>query len=305
MKYYYQLQYKRVHSAFKDFGTEPVIGYPIIVFLFCWMSLSFFDRVLYANYIYIFIATIFAYSLTNANHVEFLKQHFSAAEYRKIMILNNLIKVIPFALLLVVKGFFIEAFVLCVIGVLISFLKKGKRQTIIIPTPFGKEPTEFIIGFRKTFWVFPLVYGLTGIAIYKENYNLGIFALILILLVCSGYYTKPDPAYYVWIYDKNPKEFLKHKVMVALKNSLLLVLPILIVLVVFYAKETHFTLLFLLIGWLYLIMYVFMKYAFEYYGLGIFQGIVGALCLLFPPIMIITIPYFYKEALRNLNQSLQ
>ncbi|MBW1296843.1 hypothetical protein [Aquimarina litoralis] len=305
MKYYYQLQYRRIYRVFKDFGTEPIIGWPIIIFLFCWISLSFFDQVLYANYIYVLIAVMFVYSFNNAKHKEFLQQHFLASRFKVIVVLNNIIKATPFGFILVFKGFLIEASVLYIITLFISFIKKKKKQTIIIPTPFGKYPTEFIIGFRKTFWVFPLIYSLAGIAIYKENYNLGIFALILILLVCSGYYTKPDPQYYIWIHAKSPKEFLKNKIIIALKNSLLLMIPVLVLLIVFYSKEAHITLLFLVVGWLYIVMYVLMKHAFEYYGLGIFQGIVGVLCLLFPPLMIITIPYFYKEAIHNLNRILQ
>ncbi|WP_299248643.1 hypothetical protein [uncultured Aquimarina sp.] len=301
MRYYYQLQYKRIHRSFKDFGTEPFIGYPIIVMLFYWLSSVFFDRVVYANYVYVLIGAIFAYSFSNPEHSKFVKQHFSTSGHLKIMVLNNLIKVTPFAMFLVHKMYYIETLLICLLAFFISFMKKRSSTSIIIPTPFGKKPAEFIIGFRKTVWLFFLIYSLTFIAVFKGNFNLGVFSLVSVFLVCSSYYMKPDPEFYIWIHAMNAKEFLKYKMLIAFKYSLLLTLPILVVLSIFYLDQMHITLIFLGMGWLYLAMYILIRYAFQNQGLEMLQGIIGVLCLLFPPVMIITIPYFYTKAIHNLD----
>lgn len=301
MRYYFLLQYKRIYRSFKDFGTEPFIGYPIIILLFCWVSSSFFDKVLYANYIYVLISLALVYNVSNPEHTRFLKQHFSKANYKRIIIYNNLLKATPFVLFLIYKMCFVEGVLLYFLAFLISFVNKKSTVSLIIPTPFGKIPPDFIVGFRKTFWLFPLIYCLGIIAIYKGNFNLGVFSLVSVFFVCSSYYMKPDPDFYIWIHAMNSREFLQHKITIAIKYSFMLTTPILLVLAVFYLDQIHITLIFMILGWLYLIMYLLMKYSFRNLEMGMFHLIIGLLCLLFPPIMIIAIPYFYYKAINNLD----
>ncbi|SEL92582.1 hypothetical protein SAMN04487910_3607 [Aquimarina amphilecti] len=301
MKYYYQLQCKRLYRSFKDFGTEPIIGFPIIIGLFYWLSLSFFNQVPYASYVYVLLSTVFIYAFNTSGHNEFIKQHFSTSNFRKIKLLNSLIGVMPFVVFSLYKACYIEVFLIFVLALLTSWGRKRNKVSLIIPTPFNKQPWEFIIGFRKTFWLFFLIYALVIVAIVKGNFNLGLFSIVAIFFICSTYYLKKDPEFYIWIYAMNSKEFLKYKVVTALWYSFILTIPICISLSLFYADQIHVILLFLILGWVYLIMYVFMKYAFQSQGLEIMQGVIGVLCILFPPLMVITLPYFYNKALNNLD----
>ncbi|WP_299313866.1 ABC transporter permease [uncultured Aquimarina sp.] len=301
MKYYFLLQYKRIYRSFKDFGTEPFIGYPIIIILFYWMSSSIFENILYANYIYALISIFFTYAIGNSEHRRFVKQHFSIANYRKIIVLNNMLKVTPFAMFLLYKTYYIEVFLVYGLAFLVSLTKKRTKVSLMVPTPFGKKPFEFVIGFRKTFWLFLLIYCLTIIAVYKGNFNLGVFSLVSVFFVCSSYFMKPDSDFYIWIHAMNSREFLRHKIAIALRNSFVLALPILIGLSIFYFDQLHITLFFLFAGFSYMLMYLLMKYSFQNQGMEIFQGIIGILCLLFPPILIIAIPYFYNKTIKNLD----
>lgn len=301
LKYYFLLQYKRVYRLFKDFGIEPFLGYPILLFLFYWMSMSVFDSVLYANYIYVFISAVVAYALSSSEQRDFLKQHFSVINYRKFIVFANVLKVSPFALFLLYKAYVVEALLVYILAFFVSFMPKTGKLSVILPTPFGKKPAEFVIGFRKTFWLFLLIYGLAIIAVYVGNFNLGAFALIAVFLVCSRYYMKLDPEFYIWVHAMNSKEFIKYKITIALRYSLGLSIPVGSILGVFYPNQMHFILFFLSMGCLYLSMYVLIRYAFQQQGLEILQGVIGALCIIFPPVMIIAIPYFYKKAIQNLN----
>lgn len=301
MKYYYQLQCRRIYRSFKDFGTEPFIGYPLIIFAFCWISSSFFDKVVYANYIYVAVGFALTYAFVSSEHIKFIKQHFSRVNYYKIIVFNNLLKVTPFAMFLVYKMYFIESLSLYLLAFFVSFTNKKSKISIIIPTPFGRRPPDFVIGFRKTFWLFLLIYGLTFVTVYRDNFNLGIFSLVSVFFVCCSYYLKPDVEFYVWVHAMNSKEFLKHKILIAFQNSFILALPIFIVLSIFYLDQVHITLFFLCIGFLYMMMFLLMRYSFRNEGMEMFQGIIGVLCLLFPPIMLITIPYFYNKAINNLD----
>ncbi|MFD2565209.1 hypothetical protein [Aquimarina rubra] len=230
-----------------------------------------------------------------------MKQHFSTASYRRIIVFNNVLKITPFAVFLLYKMFFLEALLVWFLAFLISFIKKRSKTSVIVPTPFGKKPPEFIVGFRKTFWVFFLIYGLTIVAVFKDNFNLGVFALVSIFFVCSSYYMKPDSSFYIWVHAMSSKEFLKHKIFIAFRYSLLLSFPVFLILSFFYIDQIHITLFFVGMGWLYLMMYILVRYAFQNQGLEMLQGVIGVLCLLFPPIMIIAIPYFYNKAKNNLD----
>ncbi|WP_108803413.1 hypothetical protein [Aquimarina sp. Aq107] len=301
MKFYYLLQCKRLYRSFKDFGTEPIIGYPIIIVLFYWLSIFFFNKVPYASYFYIALSVAFVYTFSSSGHSGFLKQHFSSFNLRKIKLLNSLLGALPFAIFLLYKACYVEVVFIVLLTLLVSLFKKRNKVSLVIPTPFNKKPFEFIIGFRKTFWLFLLIYGLVFIAIVKANFNLGLFAIVAVFLTCSGYYMKQDPEFYIWIYAMNSKEFLMRKVLIAIKYSSLLTIPMFVFLSVFYLNQIYIAVLFLMLGWMYLIMFVFMKYAFRSQGLEIMQGVIGVLCILFPPLMIITLPYFYNKALSNLN----
>jgi len=286
LKYYYELQYKRIHRSLKYLGVEPFIAYPTLMFLWYWVSTVFFDEVLYANYLYVLISAIVVYGVTNPEHTKFLKQHFSILKYQKVLIFNNVLKAIPFVLFLLYKTYFIEVFLIFALMLLLSFVEKRNTVSIIVPTPFGKKPSEFVIGFRKTFWLFIGAYGLAIIAVVKDNFNLGIFSMISIFLVCSSYYMKQDS---------------EHKIVIAIRYSFMLTMPICIALCTFYIDQIDLVLLFLILGCMYLSMHILMKYAFQYEGVEVFQGIIGVLCFLFPPVLIIAIPYFYKKAIHNLD----
>ncbi len=305
MKFYFILLFKRLNRNFKYLGIEPLIVYIVIPVLFYWVSTGFFDRVLYANYLYIAISAFLVFGFGNIEYDDFLKQHFSASKYQKIVLLSNMLIVTPFAMFLVYKLYFIEMFLVYLSAIFVSFLKKRRKISIVIPTPFSKKPTEFVIGFRRTFWMFLCVYGLAIIAVIKGNFNLGLFSIVSVFLICSSYYMKRDSEFYIWIHAMNSKEFLKNKIVVALQYSIVLTIPLLITLSVFYFDQIQAALLFFILGEMYLIMYVLMKYAFQYEGVEVFQMIIGGLCFLFPPIMVIAIPYFYKKAVDNLNLILE
>jgi len=300
LKYYFLLQSKRIHRHLKDFGIEPIIGYVVIIVLFYLLSSFLFENVMHANYIYLCISSLFVYGTNAAENRTFIKLHFSVTDYQKITILNAILKVTPFAIFLIYKGNYIEILLVYTIACCVSFIRKRGKISLTIPTPFSNKPHEFIIGFRKTCWIFLLNYGLAIIAVYVDNFNLAIFSMLSVFFVCASYYMKKDPEFYIWVYTMNPKEFLRYKIRIAFICSFIVLFPVFLILLIFYLNQLHIILLFYILGFLYMGMYILIKYAFQNQGVEIFQGIIGMLCLLFPPIMIIAIPYFYTKAKNNL-----
>ncbi len=59
--------------------------------------------------------------------------------------------------------------------------------------------------------MFFIAYVLAIIAVKVDNFNLGIFALVLIFLTIFGYYLKPENEYFIWVYNCTPTKFLIEK----------------------------------------------------------------------------------------------
>jgi hypothetical protein len=171
----------------------------------------------------------------------------------------------------------------------------------VIPTPFGKKPFEFTAGFRKSFYVFPIAYFLTYISVSVGNFNLGIFSMLLIGIICFSYYSKIENDYFVWNYNLSPKEFLIEKTKTCFLFFTLLSLPIIITLSISFFREIDVLIVFLLLCYSYLTTIIFAKYSSFPDEMNISNGILIGLSLVFPPILILFIPLFYSQSIKKLN----
>jgi hypothetical protein len=149
--------------------------------------------------------------------------------------------------------------------------------------------------------LFFAAYALTAIAISVNNFNLGVFAMLLVFATTLSYYSKPENEYYVWSFSVNAKVFLFSKIKTAILFSTLLALPIAIVLVTFYSQNIGILSLSFLVGWAFLISVIVSKYSTYPDEINITQGILLALCIWFPPILVILIPYLFKKSENQLS----
>jgi len=208
---------------------------------------------------------------------------------------------LPFVVFLMYQNFYVEALVVLISALVFSLMLLTVNKQFTIPTPFYKKPFEFIVGFRKNYILFLAYYLLTGIAVYVDNFNLGIFALILSLLTCLNFYVKPEPLFYVWTYSFKPAEFLNHKIRTALLQSLLFVLPLVSVLLFFYITYWYIVSLIVFLGMLNLILMLLGKYAYYPAEVNLVQVLAVAFSIFFPPFLCISLPYFYIKAKQNLS----
>ncbi|MBC8753670.1 ABC transporter permease [Kordia sp. YSTF-M3] len=288
-----------------EFGVIPLIGFAILIALYIWVSEAIFKNMEQASYIYMSIGLLLSLKLGSVKRNIFLKKCFLPEAYWKVRILENTLFVLPFSSFLCYKQAFIEALIIHSCAIALSFFNTIGMRSITIPTPFGKKPFEFVIGFRNTFWVFPLLYTLTFIAISVNNYNLGIFSLIGAFVCCMSYYSKQEPLYYIWVHSMSPKEFLNHKIKTALLFSSILLLPIAIGLSFFFPLSTlQITALFLLLGFCFICVTILGKYSNYPSQVPIAQAFAMLISILFPPLLLLIIPLFYKRAIKNLNSIL-
>lgn len=300
MNYYFKIQYNRGKRLLKEYGINHIVAFSIIFFLFITFSHFVFEKVIYANYVYPIIALSLLNILGNSNRNEFLKNCYTVKKYKQIRLLENIIGSIPFVIYLLYKQEFIIAIFLLLISGLLSLFNKINSFQFVIPTPFYKNPYEFITGFRKSYALFILSYTLTFISIYVGNFNLGIFALILIVLTSLNFYSKPEPIHFVWIHAQTPKQFISKKIRIAILYTLILTLPIIISLSIFNIEKAYLLLIFNFFGISTIVISLLGKYAYYPSEINLNQGILIGLSLIFPPISIIIIPILYKRTTQNL-----
>jgi len=174
-----------------------------------------------------------------------------------------------------------------------------------IPTPFGKRPWEFTIGFRYSYLIIGIAYILAITAFRIDNFNLGVFSIVLIYLTTYTYFIKPEDEFFVWIFKQNPLQFLLSKVKTAMLYSLYLTLPLLILLSISRPELVWFLLLFTLMGSAVQIAMICAKYSNYPNEIGMKQFIIIICCLVIPPMLLVAIPYMGSQAINQLKGFLE
>jgi len=198
----------------------------------------------------------------------------------------------------------IAATILLIINCLLSLTSFKSKLNITLPTPFFKHPFEYTIGFRKSYIFCFLAYFLTFISIHAGNINLGIFSLIIIFLVCMSFYSNPEATFYVWIYSCNSEDFLDKKIKTIIKYTLFLSLPISFFLIIFFFEDVFQILFLQVLGVLYIITNMLGKYSVFPSRINLQQSFGILLSILMPPILLLIIPYFYKQSQKRLKEIL-
>jgi len=300
MKDYFVLQLVMNNRKTKEAGFNPVLGCILGLIVFVLLSEYIFYKTEFAKYLVILVCFSFQFKLSENRRTDFLLSTFGDKSKNKIRVLENLIVCIPFFSTLIYKNLFLEAVILFICSITIALFSFHTILNFTIPTPFSKNPFEFSTGFRNTFFIFPLAYGLTIIAINVDNFNLGIFSMLLISITTLSYYSKPEEEYYVWVHADTIKSFLKKKIIIATKNYTLLTIPILTVLLIIYPTNFDLILLFLFIGILFLWTILLAKYSTFPDEIHLSIGLIITFTILFPPLVLVVIPYLYTKSINNL-----
>ena len=305
MKEYFILQFKMLNRQLTEWGIEPLIGCFVGIAAFVGVSIKLFEKTQYAEYIYIAAALSIALKWNEENRNEFLQLCYQKTKYIQVRLVENLLLSVPFICFLVFKEKYLTAILLLVLTGLFALIDFKNKSSFIIPTPFYKYPFEFTIGFRTNYFMFFLAYFLTFMSIRFENFNLGIFSLILVFLSCLSYYTNAEDEFYVWVFSLSPKEFIKSKLKNSIQYSTLLSLPILVSLSVCFYAKIDFILGFQLLGYLFLFTTMLAKYSEFPEKLNIRYGIVFAITIWLPPLLLLIIPYLYIQSTKKLKEILQ
>ena len=285
----------------REFGINPVIVYILLLGLFIGFVKALYYRAEgYAAWVLIGACLMAQMPLCNKERSDFLQTTFGKGKKTKIRIIENLIISLSFVVALLLNQCFNQVAIIITLSIVSSLVTFKENAGFVIPTPFAKHPFEFTAGFRYTFYLIALVYTITVIAMNVNNLNLGLATIVAVYLIAASYYSKPENEYYVWIFAKTPRKFLRYKVLQAIKNAFFMALPPIALLSICYFSEILLILIAIAAGTIFLITMILAKYSSFPDGIGMSVTIMLILVLMFPPSVLVAIPYFYYRSINKL-----
>jgi len=303
--HYWSLQWLRVQRWFESKGIDVVLGISLATIFFVGSSIMLFHSNSFAPWIDLAAAGSFLLRMGDRQRTDRLQRIFSYRHFRQIRLSENLLVASPFTVFLLLQQFYVFTIILLIGASAMSLMSSKLAIQKVIPTPFKKLPFEPIIGFRKTYLVILGIFFLIAKAIQVGNYNLGIVSYGASFLLVMLYYSKPEPKYFVWIFEQSSKGFLKSKLAQCLLAAAVITSPILIALLITFPSMLTVNIVVTALGYFILSSMIFAKYSAFPSEISILEGLLYVIGLSFPPLLLIIIPIFYRKSLRNLNPILQ
>jgi hypothetical protein len=302
---YFQLQFKLLNRRFKDLGFEPWFAYVLLLATLATITHQSFERFSFAPFVLVGVCMLLQVNLGNQKRIDFLKTVFTVSKFRQIRLLENASLALPFMLELIIYQKWI-ALVLLIAGTFLLALVNVKfSHQKTLPTPFSNRPFEFTVGFRSALFLLIACYILMGIALYVDNFNLGMFSILALFVVCMGFYAQPEDEFYVWIHHHSPSTFLFSKVKIALMYVSLLSTPLVLILLGFYPMNGGYIALFVLITFVFMITVVLAKYAAYPNEIQLIQVFFLGISIPAPFLLLLFIPLFYNQATNRLKSYLK
>ena len=301
LSYFFRIQLNRMHRTIRDWGVYPWLVYVGIPLLFVGGSVALFSRTAYANWLYVGIAGAALLQTCGSTRLRFLRQVFDRATYWRLRLIENVLMILPFVLFLLFKGEGWFSLGLVALALLTWPMRIGAAGSFVLPTPFSKHPFEFAIGFRNSVGVWFIAVILLVIGVYVGNAYLSLATVPLVVLVCANFYGWNEPSLYVWIHRLTPRAFLRMKVGMAFRQLTVILLPMALVVGGFFPDHWLLVLGISMAGYGYLALAVLAKYAAFPAGVSIPQGVVMIVSFVMPPLLLISIPYFFRQAKNNIS----
>jgi len=304
ISFYFKLQYKMLNRRFREWGFHPIVAPFFFISAFIALSYLLFYKINYAEYIYALAGLIFSASISSKKRSEFLKSSLNNRHYILIRILESACIVFPFVIFLLFKGEDLLAASLFLLALSNSLLKLNSMSEPVIPTPFSRYPFEFTKGFRAAFPLFIIVYILFFIGLKVGNFNLSLFMIGFLAVICAFFYLGPENTFFVWTFKKSINRFLISKIKIALFYFIMSALPLIICIFAFYPEKYLYILALIMISVLIVITAVLSKYSAYPDELNIKKSLAIIISLWLPVLFLLLIPYFYKESKLNLKEFL-
>ena len=303
MTSYLHLQFILLNRKIRDFGVHPLLGYVVMLAALAVVSMVAFQKLpKFAPYIIMLICVYLQMRLSQKQRSDFLYIVYGKTIKRKLRIVENLIISVPFLVILIISGQYLAAAALLVVSAAAAFIET-RSSGFALPTPFSKKPYEFAVGFRKTFFIIPLIYLITVMSVYANNINLGLFSILAFPLLTATYYLKAENEYYIWIFAQTARQFIMHKALAAIKNTLLLALPSMLLLWIAFPECWWQVLIPAAVGIIFVTTVLLATYSTYPREMGIVE-VMLIFSVFLPPFFVVVMPYFYVRSVQRLKNFL-
>ena len=301
MIYYFELQGLRLKRWAREVGVHPLIACCLLLMVFAVGSVLLLTNLSYGSWIYALVAV---YLSSTTQYTALPRLLFSRAHFHVIRLLSSLMLVLPFVVVLFLNQSYLEGLVVILAGPLGALLTMPSGEALVIPTPFYRHPFEFIAGFRNSWAALSLVYGVSVMALWVGNLNLGLFAMAAVCLITLGYYTKPEPETYLSIFAMTSGQFLRYKVRLAILQTYLLVCPLALALCEGFWQHWLVIVLLFAAGPVLPVIGLLQKYAYFPKSAALLSALLLSFCIALPPLLLLLLPYLAHKALVNLRNQL-
>ena len=308
IKLYFRLQFILLKRKLKKAtDINPVIIFIVLTVAFYYFSVLIFKKLIfnYALLLYFAFALWALIKNQKLSKINFLKINLIGKDYLQINLIENILICIPFVTYLFYSLNLKYGFLLFIVSILFSFFPKNQKLNFVIPTPFKNYPFEFIIGFRKNFYIFIVIIIVFIQSIIVENENLGLISLLTLLYTSSFFYLQPEEKYYVWVYSLSPNKFIAQKIKIALINSFIISFPLILSLIIAYPSEILLILGVVVVGMLVIITSLITKYSNYPTELNIQQLFLIAISMIIPFLIPIVFLYAFPKARKELKKILK
>ena len=296
MKYYFQLQYKRIARWLKEMGVHPVIGIVAAIGLFIVGSFYVFFKIEIAAWVYAGIALLVVGQMSLLERNEEMRRMCKGVEYKKWRLIENVGLAFPFVIYLLYEREWGVALLVLAVSAVLAFVTFRQLIFKSIPTPFKRLPFELIIGFRRTVILFLVMLFVMMKAIQVDNFNLGLVLLVATYLIQMSYYLITENDYFVWIFSLNRKTFLLKKWITSQSGAAIISIPFAILLAVFFPEKILFVLTAIVLGHIWITTAVFCKYATFPKEMNVAQAFIFAGAIILFPFLIFLIPFYIRKA---------
>lgn len=286
-----------IKRQMEDFGIKPSIGLIIGSVLFGMLSHLVFLKTEYAPLILIAISSSMILNKSTTRKEAMMRQIYSSSTYLQIMTVENCIIAIPFIITLLLHQYLIYAALLFLISIALSLVPKIQFGNKAIQSPYYHWPYEFSIGFRRTYILLFFLLIIFCIGLYVENYNLSLVIILIIQLIFMSYYIEADEHYAIWLHKPCAKKFLSKKILIALWYSFASTFLLVILLLISNPNDYILILGLYLLSFIFLVSIILMRYACYPRAINIPEIIIMILAVIFPPLLLIIIPFYIQKSL--------
>lgn len=299
MQEYFTLQKTILERLLRSWQVAPWLAYLVVPVLFFGACLLLLERTDYAAYAISFFS-LSAYGwFSGRQRNDFLRLTFREAAYRKIRLLENGLVTLPFVLLFLCKGFWALTLVQLLVGGAMAFRTTNTANALTLPTPFSRHPFEFAVGFRQYWWLLLMAVFLLVMGVRADNFELSAFSWFITVFAAMSFYQKPEPGFYAWVHAMTAREFMHRKLRIGTGQLLLLGLPFVLTLLIFFPERWALVAAGQVLALLYVVLTIVVKYTAYPQEVDLQKGFIVAFGIIMPPLLLLLIPYYYQQAIRR------